>query len=216
MGRTQPVRDEDFMAWAQSLNARCTERQTDWGFDPATVQKLNTLTHEAIEAYDNNLDIATRNRTSRVLKTAGIAALRSFLRIFTLTLRANEAIGEEDLAALGLPLRKRHTRLPLPAPTEEPEVYIVTEHSHFIKVYVRVPQYGHPTKSRTRKAYHGFVLRYRREGDAEWRDEYTTRLHIDLFFTDEDAGKRFVLAAAWINPRLQHGPWSHELSVVVN
>jgi hypothetical protein len=83
-------------------------------------------------------------------------------------------------------------------------------------VYVRVPQHGHPTQSGTRKAYHGFVLRYRLEGDTEWHDEYTTRLRIDLTLADEDKGKHITLMAAWINLRLQHGPWSHELSVVVN
>jgi hypothetical protein len=42
------------------------------------------------------------------------------------------------------------------------------------------------------------------------------RLRTDISFDGKDTGRRFELMAAWINPRLQHGPWSHELSGVIN
>jgi hypothetical protein len=180
------------------------------------VQQLNTLTREAHETYQQNIEIATRNRTTQVAKNAGFTALRLFLSLFVLELRANEAIGENELVVLGLPSRKHHTRLPLPAPTEEPEVNVVTGRNRELRVYVRIPRHGHPTRSRTRKAYHGFVVRYRKEGDAEWHSEYSTRLYTDLFFNDDDRGKRLVLSAAWINPCLRHGPWSQEVQVLIN
>ena len=216
MGRTQPRRDAEFIAWAQSLATRCTECQTEWGLDPASVQKLNTLTHDATTAYEKNCDISTCNRVTQVGKNTAFAALRLFLRQFVLVLRSNETIGEDELEALGLPPRRRHARLPLPAPAEAPEVYITSSCGRHMRINVRIPEHGRPTKSRTRKAYHGFVARYRKEGDSEWRDEYTTRLHTDLYFADEDIGMRLVVMAAWINPRLQHGPWSSEIHALVN
>jgi hypothetical protein len=171
---------------------------------------------EATVAYENNLLLDTRNRISRVTKTAAIAALRSFLRLFVPTLRANEAIDDSYLGILRLPPRKRHARQPLPPPGEEPEVNVLTKQGHEIRVYVSTPNYGHPSVSATRKAYHGFVVRYRKEGDAEWKDAYSTRLHTDIRFQDEDKGKRITIMAAWINPRLQHGPWSYEMHVLIN
>jgi hypothetical protein len=216
MGRTQPVKDGEFIAWARHLDAQCTECKTKWGLDPSAVQKLNTLTQKAIKAYEKNLDISTCNRVSQAAKNAGIAALRQFLRGFIYVLRANESIGEDEIEAMGLPPRVRRTRMPLPPPDEAPGVSIESRRNGLVKVYVQVPQYGHPTESQTRKAYHGFVVRYRKEGDTEWSEKYTTRLHTDISFDGKDTGQRFELMAAWINPRLQHGPWSHELSGVIN
>ncbi|MDR1224547.1 MAG: hypothetical protein LBL07_16960 [Tannerella sp.] len=48
------------------------------------------------------------------------------------------------------------------------------------------------------------------------RTPATVRLRTDISFDGKDTGRRFELMAAWINPRLQHGPWSHELSGVIN
>jgi hypothetical protein len=216
MGRTQPTRDEEFIAWALNLSARCTERQEEWGLNPASVQKLNALMNAAETAYRNNLNPETRNRKSVALKKEGIAALRSFLSAFILVLRANESIGENDLDALGLPSRKRHNRLPLPTPTEAPKVSVVTKTGHEVRVYVSVLNYGHATASLTKKSYYGFIVRYRKEGCDEWHTEYSTCLHADLLFSDEDTGKRLVLMAAWINPRLRQGPWSSEITVLIN
>ncbi|MDR2359653.1 MAG: hypothetical protein LBD87_07660, partial [Prevotellaceae bacterium] len=59
-------------------------------------------------------------------------------------------------------------------------------------------------------------VRYRKEDCEEWHSGYSTRLHTDLFFNGEDSGKRLILMAAWINPRLQQGPWSNEITVLIN
>jgi hypothetical protein len=204
------------MAWARSVNDRCTEYQAEWGLTPALMQKLNTLTQDAYTAYWNNLNPSIHNHASWVIKVAAITALRVFLRTFVAILRTNEAISESNIEAMGLQPRKRHNRRPLLAPTEAPKVEVISRTSHEVRVYVSVESYGHATKSLTRKAYHGFVVRYHKEGDTEWQSKYSTRLHTDLLFTDEDSGKRLTLMAAWINPRLQHGPWSAEWHVWIN
>jgi hypothetical protein len=59
-------------------------------------------------------------------------------------------------------------------------------------------------------------VRYRREGDDVWHSEFSTRLHVLLPFDDADRGKRLIVSAAWINPRFQHGPWSTDLSALIN
>jgi hypothetical protein len=216
MGRTLPVRDGELIAWAQSLYTLCAEHKEEWGLNPVSLQKLDVLVREAAVAYENNLLPDTRNRISRVNKTTAVAALRSFLRLFVPVFRANEAVDERYLGVLGMPPRKRHARMPLPAPKEEPEINVLTKQDHEIRVHVSVPSYGHPVESATRKAYHGFVARYLKEGNTEWQDVYSTRLHTDIMFKDEDQGKRVTIKAAWINPRLQHGPWSKDMNVLIN
>ncbi|MDR2119915.1 MAG: hypothetical protein LBP64_03450 [Tannerella sp.] len=44
----------------------------------------------------------------------------------------------------------------------------------------------------------------------------STRLHMTLLFDEADEGKHVTFTAAWINPRLQHGPWSDAIKVLIN
>jgi hypothetical protein len=216
MGRTQPTREREFIAWALNLDARCTEQQQQWNLNPASVQTLNELTHIADTAYQHNCNPETCNRRSRAGKKTSIAALRAFLRFFVYALLSNEAVSENDLKAMGLPSRKRHARQPLPVPADAPAVSVEATQGHEVRVFVRVPQHNHPTESLTRKAYHGFAVRYRKDDEAEWHEEHSTRLHTILVFNSEDTGKHLTLAAAWINPRLQRGPWSNEIHAWIN
>jgi hypothetical protein len=59
------------------------------------------------------------------------------------------------------------------------------------------------------------MLRYKKEGDADYKTVVSTRLHHTLFFERDDEGKRVTLSAAWVNPRLEAGPWSDEISEVI-
>jgi hypothetical protein len=216
MGRTLPRKDEEFMNWALSIKRYCAEHQTLWNLSPETLQEFDTLSNVAHTAYQENNSSDTSNRISSANKRAAFAELRKFLQFFVYILRANKSIDESDLEVMGIPSRKRHVRHPLPVPHEAPQMHVVTMSGHEVKVSVRVPQHDHATKSLTRKAYHGFVVRFRKEGEDDWHEEYTTRLHTNLIFNSEDEGKRLILAAAWINPRLQHGPWSGDIHTVVN
>jgi hypothetical protein len=37
-----------------------------------------------------------------------------------------------------------------------------------------------------------------------------------LIFTDAEEGKHIRLQGAWINPRIQNGPWSEEVRELIN
>jgi hypothetical protein len=117
---------------------------------------------------------------------------------------------------MGLPSRQHHRRQPLPPPTESLTLQAASLHPLELQASVRLPSYGHPLHSQTRKAYHGFTLRYRKADDAEWQQVYTTRLRLRLTLDASYGGRSVTLTAAWINPRLQHGPWSNEVEVLVN
>jgi hypothetical protein len=214
--RTQPRKDAEFIAWGRNINDQCTVRQIEWNLDPNQVQQLNMFSGNADVAYQANLNPETANRLTASNKRVAIAAFRAFLGTFVNVLVANTAISESDLQAMGLPSREHHFHQPLPVPEVAPEVNVIVGQHHDITVYVAIPQHGHPSEFLTKKGYHGFVVRYRKETETEWHEEHSTRLHISLLFDSEDEGKHIILTTAWINPRIQHGPWSDEITVLIN
>jgi hypothetical protein len=216
MGLTQPRRDAEFIAWAQNLCDQCVENQIAWRLDADAVATCQTLTMNAQTAYADNANPETTNRLTTANKNAGFKALRSFLSTFIMALVSNLHVPNAALVAMGLPSREHHAHEPLPRPTFAPSIYTVAGQHFTVTVYVEIPQHGHPSSYLTQHGLHGFVLRYRKEGESEWREVHSTRLHVTLTFEEADQAKFLTLAAAWINPRLEHGPWSDEIKVLIN
>jgi hypothetical protein len=204
------------MPFAENIDDTCTAHETDWGLNTDMVTKLHTLTLAAKDAYALNANPETSNRRTAASKQVRFGELKPFLSIVVKTLEVNDAVTEEDLRAMGLPSREHHFHEPLPAPGEAPETSVISGQHHDVSVYVSIPQHGHPTEFLTKKGYHGIVVRYRKEGETEWHEEQSTRLHVLLYFGDGDVGKRLTVVVAWINPRLQRGPWSDEIEVLIN
>jgi hypothetical protein len=216
MSRTLPRKDSEFIPVARNINDQCSTRQAEWQLDANQVLQLNALFGNADVAYQANLNPETANHLTASNKKVNFAALKAFLSTFVNVLVANTNISDADIEAMGLPSRDHHFHQPLPVPTDAPETTAVVGQHHDITVYVAIPQHGHPSEFLTKKGYHGFVVRYRKEGETEWHEEHSTRLHLTLLFDNEDEGKHLILATAWINPRIQHGPWSDEISVLIN
>jgi hypothetical protein len=213
--RTQPSKDADYIAFALNISAQCTANQGVWQLDANMVTELQTLTDRANADYKVNTNRETANHQTAVTKKSSFKALRTFMSIVIRSLSANLNVPNAELVAMGLPSRERRTHEPLPAPTDAPSISVTLQHGT-ITVHVKRPSYGHPLEHAGGKHYHGFVLRYCKEDETEWHDKYTTRLHLTLTFDNADEGKHITLAAAWINPRLQHGPWSDELKALIN
>jgi hypothetical protein len=51
---------------------------------------------------------------------------------------------------------------------------------------------------------------------TEKDNKTVTRLHYTLIFTDAEEGKHIRIQGAWINPRIQNGPWSEEVRELIN
>ncbi|MDR1681307.1 MAG: hypothetical protein LBS12_05945 [Prevotellaceae bacterium] len=210
MARTQPTRSSDFIAWVMNLVQRCTEHQPDWQIDTALLSQFQELSQRAETAYTINSNREEANHRTAVEKRLAFANLRRFIGPFVGALRANMRISEADLEAMGLPPRTRAHHEPLPPPDEAPMVVVIPKSGHRIFVYAAVPQSDHPTESTGKKGTRGFIIRYRIDGDEEWREVYSSRRRGILQFDEGDEGKRITLAASWLNPRMQHGPWSAE------
>jgi hypothetical protein len=217
MPRTQPRTDAAYIAWARNIDSQCTAHQTDWHPDSGQVMQLNTLFANADAAYPANLNPETSSRRTAANKRIAFVQLRRFFGLYVNVLVANTHISEEELAGMGLPSREHHFHMPIPPPHEMPDLVAIVGQHHDVDLYASLPQHGHPSEHVTKTEYHGLVVRYRKEdGRDVWHEEISTRLHITLLFDEEDRGKYVTVTAAWINPRIQHGPWSDEIRVLIN
>jgi hypothetical protein len=213
---TQPRKDAEFIAWAGNVCSQCENNETIWDLDDAQVVKFSNLYGAANSAYVINQNPETANRQTAANKRVSFALLRTFLGTYVNVLVANTKISENELQSMGLPSREHHFHPPVEVPKDAPEVVAMVGQHHDVTVYVAIPQHGQPSEFLKKAGYYGFVIRYRKEGETEWHEEHSTRLHFTLLFDSEDEGKHLLLTAAWINPRIQHGPWSDEISVLIN
>ncbi|MDR3236332.1 MAG: hypothetical protein LBT48_06360 [Prevotellaceae bacterium] len=214
--RYQPTKDADFIAWVTNIKNNCLTNQTQWDLKSSDTDKLLAYVDNAVHAYEVNINPELKNRHTSMIKKEAFITLKTFMSLFTLQLLADELISDAEIEAMGLRPRQHHASLPLPDPTEAPEITAVVGQHHDVTVYVSVAQHGHPAEYLKKKGYAGFILRYRKEGDSEWHQELSTKLHTMLLFDAEDEGKHVTLTVAWINPRLEHGPWSDETTTLIN
>ena len=213
--RYMPTRDAEFIPWVKNIDAQVTANKVAWGLNDVQVAKLNQLTGSAVASWEANSNPETTNRRTAAEKKAAFSELKHFLSLFTESFYVNDAITDADIEAMGLRPRHVHVSQPKPEPTEAPEVSAVVGQHHDVTIYVSKAQYGVPVRSLNTQ-YHGFTIRYRKEGESEWQQQMSSRLHTILYFESEDEGKRLYFAVAWLNGRLQHGPWSDEVSTLIN
>jgi hypothetical protein len=189
---------------------------TKWKIDNTKMQELGGIANTAKSAYSENINPEEKNRRTSKTKIEAFSALREYMSIFTLTLIANLNIGDDDLAAMGIRPRKRHAYMPLPTPPHAPNLEVISGQHHEVSAYASIPQLGHSTTYLKDHGVFGIRLRTRLEGESEWRERDYTRVHVSLAFNDEDVGKHLSVAVAWINPRLENGPWSDTITVIIN
>ena len=195
---------------ANNIDTECRTHAGDWQLDPVDLSTLQTLTANANATYAANSDLSTKNRITVTNKQYAFAELKQFLSFFIKTLLGNRHVPEEVLTVMGLPSRKRHSRLPLPAPTDAPVISVTRLHDE-MRVYASRPKHGHPVGA---VKHYGFMLRWKKE-DGDYQIAISTRRSHTLRFEQADERKRILLSAAWVNPRLQPGPWSDEIMEIV-
>jgi hypothetical protein len=206
--------DAEFLAQVNAIKEQCTENAMAWDIDQTRLMTLTHLTDSANTDYENNSNPITRNQVTSAKKKASFGELKHFLGPFIDYLEGNLNVPESALAFMGLRPRTHHAHAPLPVPPVAPVATLVRQHDE-ITVYVAQPEHSQPTQSVNPKRYHGFKLRWRFAGETEDRFEITTRLHFTLHFDRADEGKTVILAAAWVNPRLEAGPWSPDVTEVL-
>jgi hypothetical protein len=211
-----PIKDAEFIAWAKTIYRDCSENAPTWDLDQNLLDQFYELLSDATTAYENNADKELRNRASVKIKDAAFSALKSFLSTYVNTLEGNTNSPDEAIESMGLRPRHPHAHQPIPIPTEAPVLTAVVGQHHDVTVYVSTLQHGHPTERLKDGKYAGFVLKYLVEGETQWQTVVSTKLHYILIFTDAEEGKHIRIQAAWINPRIQSGPWSEEVRELIN
>jgi hypothetical protein len=211
-----PSKDNEFIAWAKTIYKDCSDNVEVWVLDATVIAQFSDLLEAADEAFQHNSDLESRNRASVSIKNATFAALKSFLKMYIDTLEGNTNIPDEAIESMGLRPRHPHAHQPIPIPTETPVLTAVVGQHHEVTAYVSTLQHGHPTAYLKDGKYAGFILKYLVEGETQWQSVVSTKLHYALIFTDENEGKRIRLQAAWVNPRIQNGPWSEEVNELIN
>lgn len=206
--------DEQFIAYANTINDQCTTHSSEWNLDAARLSTLTTLTTNANQAYEANRDKAKRNLITSTNKKTAFGELKHFLSLYVDYLEGNLSVPDDALAIMSLRPRVHQASQPIDRPKEAPDLTIVKQHDE-MTAYVSRTELGHPTQSVTQPKYHGFKLRWKFEDETVYRTEVSTRLHYTIHFDRTDETKRVVLAAAWINPRLEEGPWSEDVVEIV-
>jgi hypothetical protein len=211
-----PRKDGDFIAWAKTIYHDCHEYAEQWEIPSEVIAQLSDLVDLADEAFQTNSDKERKNKASVSAKDAAFLSLKQFLQAFINTLEGNLAVPDEAITAMGLRPRHPHAHLPDPVPTEAPVLTVIVGQHHDVTAYVSTLQKGHPSEFLAKGKYAGFILKYLVDGEIQWQSIISTRLHYTLIFTDAEEGKHIKLQAAWVNPRMQNGPWSEEVRELIN
>ncbi|MDR2116537.1 MAG: hypothetical protein LBP87_09160 [Planctomycetaceae bacterium] len=211
-----PTKDGEFIAWAETILRYCTENASQWNIDSSQLMQFTNLTNVAAAAYQVNSHLDERIRTTVAIKDEAFLNLKRFLQQFVNMLEGNPNIS--DLAIIEMELRPRHpsAHQPIPVPTEAPVITAVVRQHHDITVYASTLQQGHPTEFLTSGKYGGFLLQYQIENTVQWQSVLSTRLHYTLIFSEAEEAKHILLQGAWVNPRMQNGPWSEQIRELIN
>jgi hypothetical protein len=212
--RSLKIPDADLLGFVDNICTQVSAHETDWRVNTQQFMEVNTLLANAKKAYAENRKVDSKNHATAVAKKYAFNALKVETSLFIDALEGNAAVPDEALELMNLRPRHPHAAFPLPVPTETPVVDAVRQHDE-LTVYASKPEHDQPTATVGPKRYHGFAIRYKFEGDAEYKIVYSTRLHYTFIFDQEDDGRRLLFSAAWINPRLEHGPWSMEIAEII-
>ncbi|MDR0385642.1 MAG: hypothetical protein LBH60_06155 [Prevotellaceae bacterium] len=205
--------DSEFIAFANTVKEQCTQHSSEWDIDAERLNTLKTLVDNANTAYKANADRAERNHITTTNKNKAFDELRRFLSLFIDYLECNLSTPDAAIAAMGLRPRRHHSRRPLPPPDEAPVITTVRRHGE-ITVYVVRANLGHPNDGLKSTNFFGFKLRWRFADETVYHVETSTRNQYTLRFDRKDETRRIVMSAAWINPRLEPGPWSEDIEEV--
>ena len=212
-----PRKNKEYLAFTRNIHEQIALNLTIWKVDQTLANDFFSKDDaaQAADLINSNSEFSCRH-TAKIAQYT-MADLKSFMGPFTNALLGNLNIPDEEIEALGLRPRHPGKHEPIPQPREDVMVGLVTGHHHDVDAYFSTLQHGQPTKHITdHRKHHGFILRYKVDGDTEWRFLISIRKHRTLVFNDADEGKYLHAQAAWLNPRLEAGPWSEEVIVLIN
>jgi hypothetical protein len=216
MARTIPIKDGEFINWSKGFTVNCSEHMETWKLDKVIFTALVALVTKAENAYKTHMDPMKTGRATTAAKNLAFAEAKAALSSFIKKMEVNDNISDEEIEGLGLQPRKHVHHRPIPVPGESPNLVAASTKHYDIDLYVSIPEEGRPARYMKKKGFHGVLIRYQLEGSDHWREKPSTKLRVSLVFDEKQVGKRLLVTASWLNPRLQNGPWSDPLSLLIN
>ncbi|MDR0728846.1 MAG: hypothetical protein LBF19_01810 [Prevotellaceae bacterium] len=205
--------DRDVLAQAKMINQQSHLHETDCQIEAPRLTEFDAVLTNAETTYAANIDPATKNAITSANKKVAFGELKHFEGMYINYLEVNTNVPDAALDYMGLRPRHPHAHLPLPIPPEAPVISVLRQHDE-LTVYAARPEQDQPTSGVGLPRYHGFAIRYTIDGH-EAQTVNTTRLHHILHFEHADEGKAVTITAAWVNPRLETGPWCDPLTIII-
>jgi hypothetical protein len=197
--------------------AQANQKPDQWDLDARRILALKAANDHLELALQANDAKETKNHFTVVAKDEAVSALLVVLRGFiNYLIGKTDKITDEILKQLDIPPRHHIKHEPLPPPVEAPIISLVTGQHHDVDIYLYNNQAGHPTTYLADPNHYGVLLQYKFEDAADWQQAILTRKHHTLIFDDAAEGKYLLARAAWLNPRLQQGPWSDTDKKLIN
>jgi hypothetical protein len=214
--RRQITKDSEWIVWLLEFYNTLNTNKTEWAIPAQALQQFATLVSNARRDYKANANPVAKNHKTAFAKDESFRHVREYLTSFLPLIISNDKIGNQDLEGMGLHTRDVVHHNPLARPAEYIELEVIPGKLHQLDVYASIPRLGQATHHL--KAHQGYtlMLRYKREDEYEWHELHSSRLHVNLAFDAEHAGKNVTISGAWINPTFQRGPWSDEVTVLIN
>jgi hypothetical protein len=206
--------DADFLAQANAIDDLCVANKTAWSLNDNRVDTLTTLVTAANSTYQANKNPVTRNASTAADKKEAFNALKHYLSTFIDYLEVTSTVPDTALEKMGLRSRQHQAHPPLPRPEDFLSLSINIRRGEMVLFAAR-PEHIQATVGVGPVKYHGFMIQYRIEGEEKYQTVISTKLSHSLFFDQADKGKRVYISAAWVNPRLEPGPWSEEYIEII-
>jgi hypothetical protein len=142
--------------------------------------------------------------------------LKKYARWFIDSLEVNLKVPDEALDKMGLPPREKPANQPDPPPTTH-LVITFKKIDNTLRLQGSQQISGQPKSTVGPKKLHfGIIFKVKVEGEPEPRIIPTTKLHADIIFPPEYKGRHAKVSGAWLNSRLDPGPWCDDIDIILD
>jgi hypothetical protein len=213
---TSPTKlpDAEYLNYVRNIVDQCLDHAAQWKIGENELAKVEVLLEKAVLAYKANTELTTKNRATAKAKKYAFQALKEAMNWFITYLVQNLSVPDQALDEMKIRARHHHAS-PAPAPTQKGNVkHSVRGAKHRFSLNLQ-------TDNQTRKV----SVDPNGTGGTEWRFRYKGETNIDTKrsskssilteFKEEDWGKIIEVSARWVNSKLEPGPWSDWIEVII-
>jgi hypothetical protein len=214
--RTSPGRlpDAKYLAFVDNALKICRDNLALYKIPEKDYEQADVLYEKAKLAYKANSLSDSRNKNTTREKNTAFKELKTYMSWFSKTLETNLSLPNSALIEMGLPSREHTHHGDHPRPKRMPVVSMRREGLETTLDFAQ-QEHNHPTETIAEEFVHGARIEYRFDNETIWQSETVTKKHYTFIFTEGDVGKQVHVRVAWVNPKLEAGPYCREFSFIV-